>query len=67
MRVINFMDLEDGKNFRIKQADDSYIEYVKIPEERISCCTAFNAVLSADRSQKHQIVPLTQIEIEYND
>jgi hypothetical protein len=67
MRVINFMDLGDGTSFRIKQADDSYIEYVKIPEERISCCKAFNAVLAADHGQKHQIMPLTQTETEYND
>jgi hypothetical protein len=41
MKVINFMDLVDGTRFRIKQADDSYIEYVKITEERISCCKVF--------------------------
>jgi hypothetical protein len=67
MKIINFMDLGDGISFRVKQADDSYIEYVKIPEERVSCCTVFNAVLAADKSQKHQIMPLTQIETEYND
>jgi hypothetical protein len=67
MKVINFMDLGDGTHFRIKQADDSYIEYVKIPEERVSCCKVFNAVLAADHGQKHQIMPLTQIETEYND
>jgi hypothetical protein len=67
MKVINFMDLGDGTHFRVKQADDSYIEYVKIPEQRVSCCQVFNAVLAADQSQKHQIMPLTPTETEYND
>lgn len=67
MKVINFMDLGNGINFRIKNSDDSYTEYVKIPEERISCCQVWNAVLTADQSKKQQIMPLTSIETEYND
>ena len=50
MKIINFMDLGDGTNFRVKQADDSYIEYVKIPEERIS-----SSAIHKQRGYKLQI------------
>lgn len=65
MRVINFMDLGEGTHFRVKQNDGSYIEYIKIPEERITCCKVFNAALLSDQSQKSQMMPLTGIEIDY--
>jgi len=39
-------------------------EYVKIKDERISCCKLFNATLSTDSNQKHFIVPVTEVEVQ---
>lgn len=40
------------------------IEYVKIPEHRISCCSFTNAVQVNDASKKIGIPPATEVEIK---
>jgi hypothetical protein len=38
------------------------IEYIKIPEERVSCCSVLNAVQADNRSTKVQVAPITEVE-----
>jgi len=57
MSTVKFMDLEVGSKFKMNG-----IEYVKTPEERVSCCTCFNACVTANSDQKIQVLPLIQVE-----
>jgi hypothetical protein len=43
------------------------IEYIKIPEERISCCQFYNAVQSGNASAKIGVTPITEVEVKDNE
>lgn len=57
MQNVQFKDLKTGDNFKYNN-----LEYVKISEERISCCKYLNAALSSDKKNKIQVKPLTNVE-----
>jgi hypothetical protein len=59
MNKQRFADLSVGTIFVLNGT-----EYVKIKDERISCCKLFNATLSTDSKQKHFIVPITEVEVQ---
>jgi len=59
MNKQRFADLQVGTVFVLNDT-----EYVKIKDERISCCKLFNATLSTDSNQKHFIVPVTEVEVQ---
>lgn len=58
MSQTRFVDIAVGTKFKVENK-----EYTKIQDERISCCKLFNAVLSADPTKKHFIVPITEVEV----
>jgi hypothetical protein len=58
MATKKFSELSNGQQFTFNS-----IDYIKIPEERISCCSVLNAVQANDRSIKIQITPITEVEI----
>lgn len=58
MSTKKFMDLSVGDRF--KSGD---VEYVKIPDERVSCCTVYNAAKADETSTKIQVLPLTEVEV----
>jgi hypothetical protein len=39
------------------------IEYIKIEDERVSCCRVNNAVMSSDPSKKTQINTATEVDV----
>lgn len=51
------VDLKNGDKFLYNQQ-----EYVRIPDERVSCCKVFNAQCVAT-GEKIQIVPITEVEV----
>lgn len=57
-RIVNFHEVAVGTEFTLNG-----VKYVRIPDERISCCQVMNAAESANRTVKTQIVPITQVEI----
>lgn len=57
MQNIEFKDLKTGDTFKYNN-----LEYIKIAEERISCCKCFNAALNSDKKNKIQVKPLTNVE-----
>lgn len=59
MSTKKFMDLSVGTKFKTNN-----IEYIKIPDERISCCTVHNAAKADEQNTKVQILPLTEVEID---
>lgn len=61
--MIKFMDLFVGQKFRASVNGGPLSEYIKIPEERISCCHVLTAALVADPNQKVQITPLVEVEV----
>ena len=58
--IKKFMDLSTGTKF--SKPEDSQTIYVKIDEERISCCKVLNAV-NANNSEKIQVLPLTEVNV----
>lgn len=58
MSVEQFQNLAVGTKFRYNNT-----EYVKIENERVSCCRNNNAVMVADATQKTQIAPITEVEV----
>lgn len=56
-KVINFHEVAVGSEFILNGT-----KYVRIPDERISCCQVMNAAESANRAVKIQVVPITQVE-----
>ena len=61
--MVKFMDLFVGQKFKTSVNGGPVSEYVKIQEERVSCCHALTAALVADPQQKVQITPLTEVEL----
>lgn len=55
--MVKFMDLELGSRFKMNG-----IEYIKTPDERVSCCTCFNARVIDNADQKIQVLPLIEVE-----
>jgi hypothetical protein len=56
------MEVSEGQSFVL--AD---LQYLKIAEQRISCCSAINATLSNDAATKIQVLPLQEVQVEIND
>jgi hypothetical protein len=50
-------DLKNGDKFLYNQQ-----EYLRIPDERLSCCKVFNAQ-SVATGEKIQVVPITEVEV----
>jgi hypothetical protein len=57
-----FADIAVGTNF-IHEGK----QYVKIKDQRVTCCKVFNATLPNDPNQKFFIVPITEVEVTNND
>lgn len=58
MAMQKFMDVAIGATFRHEGND-----YRKIPEERISCCSAINAQGLHNDQQRIQVLPLVEVEV----
>lgn len=56
------MDLAVGVKFTASLNGGPTTEYVKIQEERISCCSVLNAQTTANGGPKVQFLPLAEIE-----
>jgi hypothetical protein len=54
---MRFVDLQIDTKFKLDNQ-----EYIKIPEERISCCKVLNAKIIST-NEKVQIVPITEVEV----
>jgi hypothetical protein len=65
MAIKKFMEVTVGQTFKLKNEQGAVNDYVKLTEERISCCKSINAALLADQNQRIQVLPL--IEVEVND
>lgn len=61
--MVKFMDLNIGQKFKTSVNGGPVSEYIKVPEERMSCCFVLNAALVADTQQRVQITPLTEVEL----
>ena len=57
-KIINFHEVAVGNEFVLNGK-----KYVRIPDERINCCTVMNAAELDNRSVKIQVVPVTQVEV----
>lgn len=57
-KIINFHEVVVGNEFMMNGK-----KYVRIPDERISCCQVMNAAEADNRSVKIQVIPITQVEI----
>jgi hypothetical protein len=57
MATKKFSEVTNGQYFTMNS-----IEYIKIPEERVSCCSVLNAVQADNRSTKVQVTPITEVE-----
>ena len=53
-----FVDIAIGTKFSFEGND-----YIKIKDERITCCKVNNAVLAADTNQKTMIVPVSEVTV----
>lgn len=53
-----FVDIPVGTKFMFENK-----EYIKIPDNRISCCQVLNAQLASDANQKIMIVPVSDVEV----
>lgn len=58
MAMQKFMDLAIGTAFRHEGSD-----YRKIPEERVSCCSAINAQGVHNAQHRIQVLPLVEVEV----
>lgn len=57
-KIINFHDVKVDQEFILNGK-----KYIRIPEERISCCQSLNAAEFENRNTKIQVVPITQVEV----
>jgi hypothetical protein len=39
------------------------LEYVKIKDEKVSCCRTLNAAQASDETKKVMVPPITEIEV----
>lgn len=58
-KLVQFKDVPVEKSFKMNGVD-----YIKIPEIRLSCCSVLNAAHASDINNKIQVLPLTEVEIE---
>lgn len=58
MKEVAFSTLSVGDNFVFDGK-----EYVRIKDEKISCCKSLNAALKDNPAQKTQIVPSKTVQI----
>jgi hypothetical protein len=61
--MVKFMDLTVGQKFKVSINGGPVSEYIKIPEERKSCCHVLTAALLSDPAQKVQVTPLVEVEL----
>lgn len=61
--MIKFMDLGVGQKFKTSVNGGPLTEYIKIQEERVSCCHVLTAAEVSNPAQKVQITPLTEVEL----
>lgn len=54
---MRFVDLQIDSKFKLDNQ-----EYIKIQDERISCCKVLNAKL-VSTNEKVQITPITEVEV----
>lgn len=54
--LTKFVDLKVGDKFKMNDR-----EFVRIPDQRINCCTVMNAQ-AKDNNEKIQVVPITEVE-----
>jgi len=57
-KITNFHEVAVGSEFVLNGK-----KYVRIPDERISCCQVMNAAEADNRAVKIQVVPVTQVEV----
>lgn len=57
-RIINFHDIAVGSEFMLNGK-----KYVRIADERVSCCQVKNAAEADNASVKIQVIPVTQVEV----
>jgi hypothetical protein len=58
MAIKKFSEIALGTKFTL-----SGIEYVKMQEERISCCKFHNAIQTNNTSVKIGVTPITDVEV----
>lgn len=58
MSTQRFVDLAVGTKFIYDNK-----EYVKIQDQRITCCKVFNATLPGDPHQKFFIPPISEVQV----
>lgn len=58
---MKFHELKVGDQFTIDN-----ISYLRITDERISCCKVFNAT-KLDTNEKVQIIPITEVTLVENN
>lgn len=61
-KIVKFKDVAINTEFKFNNT-----EYIKIPEERISCCQANTAVEKYNPNAKAMLLPLVEVEVEVND
>jgi hypothetical protein len=59
--IMKFHELTIGAKFTIDN-----IEYIRIADERISCCKVLNAQ-KTENNEKVQIVPITDVNVVNNN
>jgi hypothetical protein len=53
-----FKDLAVGERFTFNDQ-----EYIRIQDEKVSCCRTHNAALVSNPATKSQITPLTEVQV----
>lgn len=53
-----FVDIGVGTKFSFEGK-----EYIKIKDERITCCKVNNAVLATDTNNKTMIIPVSEVTV----
>jgi hypothetical protein len=56
--IKQFKELQIGQNFTHNGK-----EYTRIENQRVSCCTTYNACETADAAKKIAITPLTEVQV----
>ena len=60
MSIKKFFDIPVGTTFTLNN-----VEYVKVTEDRISCCKVLNAETVTEPKTKIQVIPITEVEVKY--
>lgn len=58
-KLVQFKDVAVNSRFKMNG-----LEYIKVPDVRVSCCVVLNAAHASDTNNKIQVLPLTEVEIE---